>query len=105
MSTDFPIVDIDPFYNIYAALTRCVPGEGLMGTNPDDVLDIYQALNAYTYMGAYNMGLEDEIGSLEPGKKADIAVLNGRIIDEKPEQLLGKKAVLTVMDGRVVYRD
>ena len=105
MSTDFPIVDIDPFYNIYAALTRCVPGEGLMGTNPDDVLDIYQALNAYTYMGAYNMGLEDEIGSLEPGKKADIAVLNVRIIDEKPEQLLGKKAVLTVMDGRVVYRD
>lgn len=104
MSTDFPIVDIDPFYNIYAALTRCVPGKGLMGTNPDDVLDIYQALHAYTYMGAYNMGMEDEIGSLEPGKKADITVLDGRIIDESPEDLLGKKALLTVMDGRVTHR-
>ena len=104
MSTDYPIVDIDPMTNIYAALTRRTTGGELMGTNPEDVLDIWQALEGYTYLGAYTLGVEDELGTLETGKKADIAVLDGRIIDEAPEALLGKKALLTVMNGEVVYR-
>ena len=56
-------------------------------------------------MGAYGMGVEDKTGSLEPGKLADIAVINGRIFDEEPEKLLDRKAVLTMMDGRIVYED
>lgn len=51
------------------------------------------------------MGVEDKTGSLEPGKLADIAVINGRIFDEEPEKLLDRKAVLTMMDGRIVYED
>lgn len=103
LSTDYPIVDIDPMFNIYAALTRCDEEGRLMGENPDDVFDIWQALEGYTYLSAYTMGAEDEIGTLQVGKKADIAVLDGRIIDEEPKELLGKKALLTIMDGRVVH--
>jgi predicted amidohydrolase YtcJ len=103
MSTDYPIVDIDPFNNIYAAITRCMADGTPVGPNRDDVMDIWETLYGYTYSGAYVLGVEDELGSLEPGKKADIAVLDGRIIDEAPSDLLGKKALLTIMDGKVVY--
>jgi predicted amidohydrolase YtcJ len=74
-----------------------------VGPNRDDVMDIWETLYGYTYSGAYVLGVEDELGSLEPGKKADIAVLDGRIIDEAPSDLLGKKALLTIMDGKVIY--
>lgn len=103
MSTDYPIVDIDPMYNIYAALTRRIP-EGEIIHNPEDAMDIWETLYGYTYSGAYVLGVEDEIGLLEAGKKADIAVLDGRIIDEPPEDLPGRKALLTIMDGKVVYQ-
>ncbi|MBQ6401548.1 MAG: amidohydrolase [Firmicutes bacterium] len=104
MSTDYPIIDIDPFTNIYAALTRRTTGGELMGTNPDDVMDIWETLEGYTYLGAYTLGQEEELGTLEAGKKADIAVLDGRIIDDKPEDILGRSALLTIMDGKVVHR-
>lgn len=104
MSTDYPIVDIDPMLNIYAALTRCLTDGTPMGRNPEEVMDIWDTLYGYTYSGAYVLGVEDEIGSLEAGKKADIAVLDGRIIDEPPADLLGKKALLTILDGRIVYQ-
>ena len=104
MSTDYPIVDIDPMLNIYAALTRCLTDGTPMGRNPEEVMDIWETLYGYTYSGAYVLGVEDEIGSLETGKKADITVLDGRIIDEPPADLLGKKALLTIMDGSVVYQ-
>ena len=71
----------------------------------NEKIDIFDALHGYTYMGAYGMGVEDKTGSLEPGKLADIAVINGRIFDEEPEKLLDRKAVLTMMDGRIVYED
>lgn len=104
MSTDYPIVDIDPFFNMYAALTRRTPEGILMGTNPQDVLDIWQVLEGYTGSGAYVLGEEQRLGTLQEGMAADIAVLDGRIIDEPPQALLGKKALLTVMDGRVVWQ-
>lgn len=103
LSTDFPIVEVNPFYTIYAAITRCMPDGTPVGADTDDAIDIYQALHGYTYMGAYALCAEDKLGSLEPGKLADIAVINGRVIDEAPEAILEREAVLTMMDGRIVY--
>lgn len=103
ISTDFPIVEVNPFYTLYAALTRCMPDGQLVGADTADAIDIYQALHAYTYMGAYALDAEDQIGSLEAGKLADIAVIDGRVIDESPEAILGREALLTMMDGRIVY--
>ena len=103
LSTDFPIIEINPFSNMYAAVTRCMFDGTPLGTNPDDCMDIYDALYGYTYMGAYGLGVEDELGSLEAGKLADVAVIDGRIVDEDPKMLLERKAVLTIMDGKIVY--
>lgn len=103
LSTDFPIVEVNPFYTLYAAVTRCMPDGKPVGADVSDSIDIYQALYAYTYMGAYALCCEDVLGSLEPGKLADIAVINGRVIDEEPKKLLERESVLTMMDGRIVY--
>lgn len=103
LSTDFPIVEVNPFYTLYASVTRCMPDGTPVGADVSDSIDIYQALHAYTYMGAYALCCEDKLGSLEEGKLADIAVINGRVIDEAPEKLLEREAVLTMMDGRIVY--
>ena len=105
LSTDFPIVEIDPFHNMYVAVTRLDLEGNEIGADINEKIDIFDALHGYTYMGAYGMGVEDKTGSLEPGKLADIAVINGRIFDEEPEKLLDRKAVLTMMDGRIVYED
>lgn len=103
LSTDFPIVDVNPFYTIYAAITRLMPDGTSLGVDTSDAIDIYRALHGYTYMGAYALGVEDMIGSLEVGKLADIAVIDGRVIDEAPEKILERQALLTMMDGKVVY--
>lgn len=104
LSTDFPIIEINPFPNIYAAVTRCTFDGTPMGDNPEDCLDIYDCLYGYTYMGAYGMGVEDKLGSLEAGKLADITVINGRVVDDSPQELLKRESVLTLMDGRIVYK-
>ena len=103
LSTDFPIVDINPFQNIYVAITRLDLKGQEIGGDLAESIDIFTALESYTYMGAYAMGAEDKLGSLEPGKLADITVINGRVIDEDPEKLLERHALLTLMDGRIVY--
>ena len=89
---------------MYVAVTRLDLEGNEIGADINEKIDIFQALEGYTYMGAYAMGLEDRLGSLEAGKLADIAVIDGRIFDEPSEKLLERKALLTMMDGRVVYK-
>ncbi len=103
LSTDFPIVSVNPFYTIYASLTRCSAEGEPIGADLEDAIDIYEALHCYTYMGAYAMGVEDKIGSLEVGKLADIAVIDGPVIGEDPQDILKRESLLTIMDGRIVY--
>ena len=103
LSTDFPIIEINPFKNIYAALTRCLFDGTPLGDNQEDCMSIYDALYGYTYMGAYGMGLEDTLGSLEAGKRADVTVIDGRVIDEDPQEILKRQALLTIMDGKIVF--
>ena len=57
------------------------------------------ALKAVTIHAAELLGLSERIGSLEPGKDADIAVF-----DKNPVTSLDAKCILTVIDGKIVYR-
>ena len=48
--------------------------------------------------------MEDEIGSLEAGKKADLVVLDGNLFEADPYEIHKIAVVMTVMDGEVVYQ-
>jgi hypothetical protein len=46
---------------------------------------------------------EDQIGSLEPGKHADLVVWSGDLCDLPSEELLNQKAEMTIVNGEIVY--
>ena len=80
IGTDFPVVELNPFKTIYAALTRKDDDGIPTGHNPWETLDIYSVLKAYTAGAAYLYHAEKEIGSIETGKYANMIVLSKNIL-------------------------
>ncbi len=62
------------------------------------------ALRAVTIWAARPMFLESKIGSIEPGKYADLAVWDRDLYSVPTDQLKELQCVLTVFNGRIVYR-
>ncbi len=101
--TDGPVVPIDPFLSIWWMVTRGT----LLGytLGPDQAITAREALELYTINNARIMGVDDELGSIEPGKRADLAVLSQDIVTVPPEDIRRTRALLTMVGGRVVHRD
>lgn len=104
LSTDFPVVELDPLHEVYAAVTRQLfdgtPEEGWV---PDQRIALAETLSAYTAGSAYCEGMEDEVGTLEPGKAADVIVLSKNLFAVEPAEILNTEVDLTVFNGKVVY--
>ncbi len=66
-------------------------------------MDAHAALRAYTAQGARQLFLEDKIGSLEPGKEADIAVWDRNLYTVPGAALKDLKCEMTLFHGKVVY--
>lgn len=106
IGSDCPVVDNDPFLEIYRAVTR-LHNDGMPkgGWNPEEKLTIAEVLKAYTYGSAYGAGRENELGTLEEGKLADIVVLDRNLFDADEDEIRSTKVKLTVMDGKAIYED
>lgn len=103
--TDCPVVDVNPMITIYRAVTRRFDdGEPREGMYPEQKISVEEALHCYTYNAAYAVGREHELGTLEPGKYADIAVLDTNILQCDPELIKGTKTLYTIMNGKITYR-
>ena len=63
-----------------------------------------EALRAYTWAGQYASGRDGELGTLEPGKLADVIVLDRNLFDTEAEAIPETKVLLTVFDGAVIYQ-
>lgn len=104
LSTDFPVVEIDPLHEVYGAVTRQLfdgtPDEGWV---PDQRISMAEALRAYTWGSAYIEGKEDELGTLEEGKIADVIVLSRDLFSIEPKEILDTDVLLTIFKGKVVY--
>lgn len=102
--SDWPVVTIDPLIGIYSALTRESPdGKPKGGWFPSQRLTLPEVLAGYTRNASRVAFMEDRIGTLEPGKKADIAILEHDLRAVPPAQVLDTGIVATVLDGQVVY--
>ena len=69
----------------------------------DQAVDRREALRLVTIDAAFFIGEEKMLGSIEPGKYADLVVLNGdylRVPDDRIDEL---EPVLTVVGGKVVF--
>lgn len=109
-SADYNVLpDYRPLTGIEAGTTQCSPYEG-QDTDPayirnvDQAATLMQMLEAYTRNGAYQMGLEDKIGSLEVGKLADLVVLDKDLFSIELKDIAETKVVETVLGGKLVYK-
>jgi predicted amidohydrolase YtcJ len=102
--TDWPVEPADPMANLYAAVTRqTLDGMPEGGWFPKERLTIEQAIDAYTLGAAAAEFTEREKGSIEPGKWADLVVLDTNLLKATPRQILGARVVATIFNGRIVY--
>jgi predicted amidohydrolase YtcJ len=70
-----------------------------------EAVDIHTALRSYTAWAAPMLFLEDQIGTLEPGKRADIAIWDRNPYTIAPEALKDLHCEMTLLDGKIVYQD
>jgi len=99
--SDWPVVDINPLGSIKTAMKRIPPGWETAWI-PSECISLSDALNAYTISAAHACFLEEEVGSLSPGKFADFVVLSTESWDEFMAE--GSASVIaTYVGGRQVY--
>lgn len=104
IGSDCPVVDNNPFLEIYRGVTRLHnDGQPEGGWNPTQKLSLYEVLRSYTYGSAYGAFRENELGTLEEGKFADIAVIDKDLFAIDPSELIDRKVIMTVMDGNIIY--
>ena len=104
--TDSPVVECNPFYGIYNAVTRknVQSREPDGGWMPEEKITLAEALSSYTYGSACAASRADAVGTLAPGKLADIAVLDRNLFKIDPEEIPDTCVVMTIMDGKIVYQ-
>ena len=85
---------MNPFLNIMLATIHPY--------RPDEAITREQAVDAYTREAAYAENAENEKGTLEAGKLADLAILSAPLFKVPPDALPGTYSVVTVLGGEVV---
>lgn len=100
--TDYPVVDFNPFPNIYAAVTRCDDEGNPTGVNPQERIGLAETLIAYT-SGAARAYSRDDIGVLEEGKLADVIVVDRNLFSVDPMEIKDAAVEMTIMDGSIVF--
>ena len=101
--TDFPIVDLNPFENIYAAVARCYDSGMPTGTNPWECISMADTLKAYTIGAAHAYNKQNDLGTLEAGKYADIIVLDTNLFEVEYVDIKRTNVLMTMVNGQIVY--
>jgi predicted amidohydrolase YtcJ len=95
------IAPLNPWLHIYFAVT----GVNSFGAkvNGDQQLTRQEALRIFTRGNSWFLRMEDKIGSIEPGKLADLVVLDRDYFTVPDVQIKQIKSLMTIVDGKVVY--
>jgi len=101
-ASDSPVTDFNPLIGIHAAVNRMSKKGNVVGGRQR--VSLMEAIRLFTWNGAYASFEEDVKGSIEPGKLADLIVLDGRILDTEPERIKDLQVELTMIDGECVYQ-
>ena len=103
--TDSPVVDVNSMDVLYSAVSRRDPGthEPAGGWLPDERVRMAEALRAYTQGSAAAAGRRRELGTLEVGKLADLAVLDRNLLACDADDIQKTKVLATFMGGTCVF--
>jgi len=92
-------------HNPWFALHYATTGLNVLGQqiNPGQQISRQEALRAYTRGNAWYLNRENDLGSIEPGKFADLVVLDKDYFSVSAPQMRRIRPILTVIDGKIVY--
>ena len=105
--SDGPVEDINPFVGIHAAVTRRRADgfPGPQGWYPQQRLTVEHAVRAYTLGAACAAGLDDRLGSLAPGKLADLIVLDRDVFACDPMAIVETRVLATMIGGQWAHEE
>jgi predicted amidohydrolase YtcJ len=83
-----------PIYGIWSALNHGIK---------DARIKLTEAIKCYTLNGAYASFEEDLKGSIEPGKLADVTVIDRDLVETKAENIRDAKVYMTIVNGKILY--
>jgi predicted amidohydrolase YtcJ len=104
--SDWIYGELAPLSSIEVALTRQDPHDSsaVPGVTTN-AIDLATAIKAYTLNGAWLMHQEDQTGTIEIGKRADVVVLEKNLFDVPATQISETKIQMTLFDGDIVYQN
>lgn len=105
--SDAPVESLNPFLGIHAAVTRrrADGSPGPDGWYPEQRLSVEDAVRGFTLGAAYAGYMEDKIGSLTPGKYADLIVLDRDIFTCDPMAIKDTRVLGTMVNGEWKWRE
>lgn len=99
LHSDMPMAPADPLFLAWCAANRTtVSGRT---ADPSQKITVEKALRAVTIEAAYCIDLEEEIGSIKVGKKADFTVIKQDPLNVSPDQLKDILITATIFEGKV----
>jgi len=103
--SDAPVEKGDPLIEFYAAVARRdLSGYAGPGWHPEEAVGRQTGLKMFTLWPAYAAFQEDELGTIETGKRADLTVFSADIMRIPEREIPKARAVMTIIDGEIAYR-
>ncbi len=104
--TDYPASDSgDPVLNFFSAVTRrAADGSPPAGFHPEESVSAETALRLLTEGAAFAGFQEEDLGSLSPGRYADLTVFSRDPLATPADELRDLEVRMTIVSGRVVFR-
>ena len=102
-SSDYPCGPLSPLTGLYAMVTRRTQ-QGGEPVTPEEAVGAMDGLRMYTITAAYAMSRENEAGSLERGKRADMVVLSHDPTAVDPDYIREIAVEQTYVDGQLLYQ-
>ncbi|MEV6954619.1 amidohydrolase [Streptomyces sp. NPDC051183] len=100
--SDAPVTHPDWRQGVATMMLRESKAAGRV-SGPEQCIGLAEAIRTYTIAAAWQDFADDWKGSLEPGKVADLCVLDGDLLTADPHDIPRMPVVLTVVDGQVVH--
>ncbi|MCF6194967.1 MAG: amidohydrolase family protein, partial [Kangiellaceae bacterium] len=108
--SDYPatgagVLGMSPIFNMEIGHTRQAAGKADAPIQPNinERLEMQTLIKAYTIDGAYQLHMEDQIGSIKVGKQADFVILNENLFEVESYSIHKVKVVETILAGKTIY--
>lgn len=100
--SDHPCAPFPPLMAIHALVNRKTKAGKPIGQNQK--ISVTEALKLYTINAAYHSFDENVLGSIEPGKLADMVVLGEDILKIQEEKIKDISIEMTIIEGKIIYK-